>query len=171
MRQGIAHAAVAGALGSMMIIAVPTGAQAVSTTITADVTSGALSISVPASANLGAGAPGTSISGPLGPATVTDDRALLAASWTVTASESDFISGASTMPASAADYAPGSVTTTGTITVTQTSITLGNSPSVVLTGSSGVGNNTASWNPTVTLHVPASAVAGAYTGTLTQSVS
>ena len=33
------------------------------------------------------------------------------------------------------------------------------------------GNNTASWNPTVAVHVPAQAVGGTYDGTLTQSVS
>jgi hypothetical protein len=34
-----------------------------------------------------------------------------------------------------------------------------------------VGDNTASWNPTVAINVPASAVGGTYTGTLTHSVS
>jgi hypothetical protein len=141
------------------------------TTITFTVTSGALSLSVPVSASLGSGAPGTLISAPIGPCTVTDNRALLSASWTVTAAETDFANGASTIPATDATYAPGSVTTTGVITVTTTNITLSNSPQTVLTGSGGVGDNTASWNPSVAVSVPASAVGGTYTGTLTQSVS
>jgi hypothetical protein len=51
------------------------------------VTVGALSLTAPASVDLGSGAPGTTISSPLGGATpgdsvlVTDNRALLSASW------------------------------------------------------------------------------------------
>jgi len=142
-----------------------------STTITYTVTSGALTLSVPASANLGSGAPGTQISALLGPVTVTDDRALVSASWTVTAAETDFTNGSATVPATDATYAPGSVTTTGTITVTPTNVTLSNSPQVVVTGTAGVGDNTASWNPTIAVNVPPSAVGGNYTGTLTQSVA
>ncbi|MDF3297518.1 hypothetical protein [Streptomyces tropicalis] len=141
------------------------------TTVTFAVRSGALTLSVPASANLGAGAPGTVISAPIGPVTVTDDRALLSASWTVTAAETDFTSSASTVPATSATYAAGTVTTTGTITATTTDVTLSNSGQVVVTGSAGVGDNTATWNPTVAVAVPAGAVGGAYTGTLTQSVA
>ncbi|MFF5527501.1 hypothetical protein ACFY8K_20840 [Streptomyces misionensis] len=142
-----------------------------STTITYTVTSGALTLSVPASANLGSGAPGTQISAPIGPVTVTDDRALISASWTVTAAETDFTNGSATIPATDATYAAGSVTTTGTITVTPTNVTLSNSPQVVVTGSDGVGDNTASWDPTIAVNVPPSAVGGTYTGTLTQSVA
>ena len=73
----------------------------------------ALTLTAPASANLGSGAPGTTISAAIGPVTVTDDRALLTASWTVTAAETDFANGAQTIPASDASYAPGTITTTG----------------------------------------------------------
>jgi hypothetical protein len=142
-----------------------------STTLTFTVTSGALSMSVPVSASLGSGAPGTVISAPIGSCTVTDARALASASWTVTAAQTDFANGANTIPATDATYAPGTVTTTGTITVTPSSITLSNSPQTVLSGTAGVGDNTASWDPTVAVNVPASAVAGTYTGTLTQSVA
>lgn len=142
-----------------------------STTVTFTVTSGALTLSVPASANLGSGAPGTQISAPIGPVTVTDNRALASASWTVTAAETDFLNGASTIPATDATYSAGVVTTTGTITVTTTDVTLSNTAQTVVTGSAGVGDNTASWDPTVSVGVPAGAVAGTYTGTLTQSVA
>ncbi|PJN22176.1 hypothetical protein [Kitasatospora sp. CB02891] len=142
-----------------------------STTVTFVVTSGALTLSVPASAALGSGAPGTSIGAAIGPCTVIDNRALLSASWTVTAAETDFVNGLSTIPATDATYTVGSVTTTGTITVTSTNVTLSNSAQTVLTGSAGVGDNTATWDPTVTVSVPASAVSGLYTGTLTQSVA
>jgi hypothetical protein len=142
-----------------------------STTVTFTVTSGALTLTVPVSANLGSGAPGTTISAPIGPCTVTDARALASASWTVTAAETDFSNGAQTIVATDATYAGGTVTTTGTITVTPTNVTLSNSAQTVLTGSAGVGDNTASWNPTIAVNVPAAAVAGLYNGTLTQSVA
>jgi hypothetical protein len=145
------------------------------TTVTFAVTSGALTMTAPVSANLGSGAPGSDISGEIGTTTVTDDRALLSASWTATASAADFTTSggtpAETIPATDVDYAPGTITTTGGITATPTDITLDGEPQTVVTGTAGVGNNTASWNPTLTVHVPAQAVTGTYTGTLTQSVS
>ncbi|MEU6652753.1 hypothetical protein ABZ904_25795 [Streptomyces sp. NPDC046900] len=142
-----------------------------STAVSFAVTSGALSLSAPVSTNIGSGAPGTQISGRIGAVSVTDDRALLSASWSVTAAETDFTSGASTIPATNATYTVGTVTTTGTITATPTNVTLSNTAQTVVTGSAGVGDNTATWNPTVTVHVPAGAVGGGYTGTLTQSVA
>ncbi|RAG81974.1 hypothetical protein DN069_30110 [Streptacidiphilus pinicola] len=106
---------------------------------------------------------------------VTDDRALLSASWTATASVTDFTTGGGTppetIPATDSGYDPGAITTTGTITATGTVVTLSNSPQTVVTGTSGVGDNTASWDPNVSIALPASAVGGTYTGTLTQSVA
>jgi hypothetical protein len=145
------------------------------TTVTFTVTSGDLSISAPLTAGLGSGAPGTNISAALGAVTVTDDRALAIASWTATASSTDFTTGgatpAETIPATDVGYAVGSVTTTGTITATPTNITMSNDPQTVVAGSAGVGDDTASWNPTITVHVPAAAVGGLYTGTISHSVS
>ena len=145
------------------------------TTVTFSVTSGALSMTAPTSAALGSGAPGTTITGALGAVTVTDDRALLTASWTATASSTNWTTGGGTpaesIPATDVGYDPGSITTTGTITATGTPITLASAPAPVVTGTSGVGNNTASWNPAISVAVPAAAVGGTYTATLTQSVS
>ncbi|MFF2146453.1 hypothetical protein [Kitasatospora sp. NPDC058190] len=171
VRTRILPVAAAAALLALVQPGLATAKDDPSTTVTFTVTSGALSLSVPASANLGSGAPGTTISAPIGPCTVTDDRALASASWTVTAAETDFVNGPSTIPATSATYSVGTVTTTGTITVTPTNVTLSNSAQTVLTGSAGVGDNTASWDPTVAVNVPASAVSGTYTGTLTQSVA
>jgi hypothetical protein len=146
-----------------------------STTVTFAVTSGLLTVTAPAAASLGSGAPGSTISGPLGTVQVTDNRALLNASWTVTASASDFITGtgtlAETIDVEDANYDPGPVATTGTITVTPSDITLANSPQTVMAASSGNGDNTASWNPRISVVVPAAAVTGLYTATLTHSVS
>jgi hypothetical protein len=146
-----------------------------STTVTFAITSGALTMTVPGAANLGSTAPGVDISAQLGAVSVQDNRALLTAAWTVTAADSAFTTGtatpAETIPASALSYSPGSITTSGTITATGTNITMSGTPATVVAGSSGVGNNSAAWNPTITVDVPASAVFGTYTGTVTHSVS
>ena len=152
------------------------------TTVTFTVTTGALSLTAPTSADLGAGAPGTTISGALGPVTVTDDRALLSASWIATASASSWNTGGATpaeiIPVSDIGYAVGAITTTGTITATGTDRLAGilagdfsGTPQAVVTGSAGVGDNTATWSPLISVAVPASAVGGAYSGTITQAVS
>ena len=158
------------------------------TTVTFTVTTGALSINSPASVDLGSGAPGTTISGPLGGATpgdsvvVTDDRALLTAAWTATASATNWTTGGGTadetIPVSDVSYTVGPITTTGTITATGTDLPAGTglgdlsgTPQTVVAGTAGVGDNTAGWNPTLSVAVPASAVGGDYSGTLTESVS
>jgi hypothetical protein len=174
----LAPVAASAAVGGPAMPAARAAAQAAgdsATTVTFAVTSGLLTISTPTASNLGSGAPGSTISGPLGTVTVTDNRALLNASWTVTASSTNFTTGtgtpAETIPAGDASYAPGTVTTTGTITTTASDITLSNSPQTVVVGSSGSGDNSASWDPTVSVAVPAAAVNGTYTATLTHSVS
>jgi hypothetical protein len=171
---GLTMPAASAAVTSAAVSAPAPGPDA-NTTVTFAVTSGALTITAPATANLGSGAPGTDISGEVGTTTVTDDRALLSASWNATASATDFTTAGGTtpeiIPATDVDYAPGTVTTTGGITATPHDITLDHEPQLVVAGTAGVGNNTASWDPTLTVHVPAQAVVGTYTGTLTQSVS
>jgi hypothetical protein len=183
----LAVATVAGIVLSPGIASAATAAPAVlaqssapsagdpATTVTFTVTSGALTMTAPASVNLGSGAPGTTISGAVGAVTVTDDRALLSAAWTAVASSTNWTTGAGTsaetIPATDVGYAPGSITTTGTITATGAPITLSNTAATVVTGTAGIGNNTATWNPTLAVAVPPAAVGGVYTGTLTQSVS
>lgn len=176
----IAHSGAArgGLLAAASVRAARTagGAYDPSTTTTFTVDSGALSISVPVSADLGAGNPGTTI-GPtsIGPVTVVDNRALLDASWTVTAASTDFTTGGGTapetIPATDVSYTPGTVTTTGTVTATPSSITLSNDSQTVLTATGIIGDNTASWDPSLGVAVPASAVGGVYTATLTHSVA
>jgi hypothetical protein len=148
------------------------------TTVTFAVGTGLLSMTAPDSATLatGTGQPGTTISGLVGTTVVTDDRASLAATWTVSVSESDFTTGtltsAETIPAGDVTYTAGSFFTTGTITVTATpaTLTLGTTAAEDVFGTAGVGDNSATWNPTLDVAIPAAAVTGTYTGTLTQSV-
>ncbi|MFG2843359.1 hypothetical protein ACGF12_09305 [Kitasatospora sp. NPDC048296] len=171
VRTRILSVAAAAALLALVQPGLATAKDDPSTAVTFVVTSGALTLSVPASAALGSGAPGTTISAPIGACSVVDDRALVSASWTVTAAETDFVNGAQTIPATDATYTVGTVTTTGTITVTGTNVTLSNSAQTVVTGTAGVGDNTATWDPTVAVNVPAGAVGGIYNGMLTQSVA
>jgi hypothetical protein len=133
-------------------------------------------MTAPAAAALttGSGDPGTTITGLVGPDVVTDTRAALAATWTVTASSTDFTTGGSTpaeiIPAGDATYTPGTIFTTGSFAATGTTITLASGPAPVVTGT-GVGNNTATWNPTEAVAIPAAAVGGAYTSVLTHSAA
>jgi hypothetical protein len=159
------------------------------TTVTFMVTAGALTITEPSAACLGAnapcgatgatgtGLPGTTVTGLAGTTTVSDNRANLVATWTATASESDWAdttpgdTGAAAIPAAATSYTPGAVTVTGTITTTPSAVTLSNAAQTVVAGTAGVASNSATWNPTISLAIPTSAVIGLYSGTLTQSVS
>ena len=44
-------------------------------------------------------------------------------------------------------------------------------PQAVVTATNVAGNTTASWNPLINIRVPASAIGGTYTATITHSVS
>ncbi|WP_354645331.1 hypothetical protein [Kitasatospora camelliae] len=152
------------------------------TTVTFSVSGGSLSISVPAGpVGLGSGLPGTSVSGQLGGVTVTDARALLSASWTASVISSSFTTGggtsAETVPASAVSYWSGTATaTTGTGTFTPGQPTAGQAQTLDSSRTAyglagGTGNNSATWNPTLAIAIPAAAVNGVYTGTVTHSVA
>ena len=145
------------------------------TTVTFEVTVGELAMTAPATSDLGPGVPGDTISHDLGQCRVTDNRALLNAAWTVTASATAFTTGEATpnetIPASDLAYNPGNIDHTGTITVTGTERSLSGTPQTVIAGTAGVGNNTATWDPGMVLSVPDAAVGGTYSGTLTQSVA
>jgi hypothetical protein len=151
-------------------------------TVTFTLSGSALSISAPASTSLGSGAAGGTISAALGPVTVTDARALLVASWTASVSTTSFTSGtapaAETIAASKVSYASGLATAqTGLSLVLlpgQLTTLLAAPMTSAVTAFSltaGVGSNSATWNPTIIVSVPAAAVAGSYTGTITHSVA
>jgi hypothetical protein len=175
---GLAPAAASAATTAQPALAysstIPSGGDP-DTTVTFTVTPGLLTLTAPTTVNLGSGAPGSTISGALGSVVVTDDLALLSASWTADASASNWTTGAGTpaetIPVGDVGYDPGSITTTGTVTVTGTPVTLSATPAAVVAGTAGVGDDSATWDPTLSVAVPASAVRGLYTGTLTESVS
>jgi hypothetical protein len=148
------------------------------TTVTFSVNVGALTITAPASISLGSGDPGTTITHNLGGnVVVTDLRASLGGTWTATASSTDWTTGTGTtpetIPAGDASYTPGTITVTGTSNAATQGLNiaaLSGDPQDVITATV-TGNNTATWDPTIAVAVPAAAVGGTYTATLTQSVA
>ena len=158
-------------------------AHAEDTDVTFELTgAGGLSISAPATADLGSAATNAgTLSGSLGTVTVTDQRGALLATWTAAVSSTDFTTGgataAETIAASDVSYWSGLATTTsGTVVAVPGQLTallaqdLGTERTAFAT-TAAVGNNSVSWSPTVVVNIPAAAVAGTYTGTITHSVA
>jgi hypothetical protein len=169
---GLAAAAV---LGATAIPAFAVG----DTTTTFTLAGNGLSISVPGSANLSTSGStligATSLSGSLGAVTVTDNQGTLAHTWTATVSSTDFTTGGGgsnkTITKDNASYTPGTVSTSGVgVAVGTPASSLATSSSVV-TATAVIGSMTATWNPTVSVTIPTSVIAGTYSGTITHSVS
>lgn len=167
--------ACAAAVSAAMAIALPASADDTTTTFT--ITAGTLDITVPGTSNLGSVATGAAnVSAQLGSVSVADERGGLEAAWTATVSSTTFTTGGATAPetvaASAVNYSAGAATsTTGTATFTPGTAGSLASPRTAFSASAITGNNTAAWNPTITITLGAQAVAGTYTGTITHSVA
>jgi hypothetical protein len=155
-------------------------ARAADTTTTFTLTGGALAITSPANASLGSVATGTATtSAQLGVVAVTDSRGALLGQWTAAVTSSDFITGGATanetIAKASADYWSGPATVSSGVGVfTPGQLAALNKVALdvsrtAFSATAVVGNNTRSWNPTVIINVPAAAVAGAYTGTITHS--
>ena len=118
-----------------------------------------------------------SLAGKLGSVTVTDSRGALTATWIAKVTSTSFTTGGGStnetvLPTNIV-YGSGSPTNdtsiyTGTFTPTVAGLTL---DALGTAGAwTGVGNNTVSWNPTLTFTLLPSQVAGTYKGTITHSV-
>jgi hypothetical protein len=180
----VVGAAVIAAATAAALLA-PTGAQAApsgDTTVTFTLTAGALSITTPVTASLGTAAAGAgTITAQLGVVTVTDARGLLLGAWTTSVTSTSFTTGgatsAETLPNSAVSYWSGPATaTTGLGVGIPGQAAAGNAQALSTSRTAfskiaGAGNNSSSWNPTLIVTVPAVAVAGDYTGTVTHSVA
>ncbi|WP_370153756.1 hypothetical protein [Streptacidiphilus sp. EB129] len=163
------------------VVTAPAYAAPGDTTTTFIVSGGSLGITVPGTASLGSGTPGTSISGQLGAVQVTDNRALLTAAWTASVTSTSFKTGggtaAETVPTTDVSYWSGAATATtglGTFTPGQATAPAAQNLSVSRTAftlTAGTGDDSATWNPTIVVTLPAAAVAGTYTGTVTHSVA
>jgi hypothetical protein len=168
---------------SLLLVALPGVAGAATTTTTFTLNGGALNITAPGTTvNLGSASTSAgSLSAQLGTVSVTDNRGLLNGGWTSTVSSSHFTTGAGTaaetINATNVSYWSGAATASsglGTLLGSQLTSLLAvviNSAQTAFTGGSLIGNNSASWNPTVVITIPAAAVVGTYTGTVTHTVA
>jgi len=172
---GLAVAGIAGLAGP---------AHAADTTTTFTLTGGALAVSGPASKSLGSVATdgGTTAAAQLGGVTVTDNRGALAATWTASVASTDFAIGGSPsaeqiIAKANASYWSGAQTAfTGTAVNVPGQLTVADKVMLdtlrtAFTASATVGNNSVTWNPTVNVVIPAQAVVGAYSGTITHSIA
>ncbi|WP_062430458.1 hypothetical protein [Herbidospora daliensis] len=156
-------------------------AHAADTIVTFTITGGALTISAPASVNLGNTAAGATLQGTIGPVTVSDLRGTLLGTWTASVTSTDFTTGGGTanetIAKANAAYASGPATSTsgvGTFVPGQLTVLLAQPLSATVTAFTAtalIGNNTVTWNPTLRVTIPNSAVVGTYTGTVTHSVA
>ena len=169
--------AVAG-FAALSIAALALPAQADTTTTTFSLTAGSLSIDAPATTALGSFASGSvsSVSGALGETVVSDTRGALAAAHVVTFSSGDFKTGGGTVTETIAGSTvlarSGAVSHTNTTAGAVEVETLTDVPSgSTLASYTGyTGNDEARYNPTVTIPILTTNVAGTYTGVITQTV-
>ncbi|WP_430331889.1 WxL domain-containing protein [Rhodococcus sp. ACT016] len=174
MRKKLASVGVVGMAVAAALVG-PATANAEDTTTTFEIVAGGLTIAPQSSAALNTAQTGASdVLGSLGAVTVTDSRGS-DAGWTVTVSSSEFAlaaaSGDTTIAATNVQYNPGDVEHTGTVTTTPSAVAGLDSAKTVVEGTASRGNNTARWNPTLTVGLPSDALAGVYTGTVSTSVA
>jgi uncharacterized repeat protein (TIGR01451 family) len=153
----------------------PDGSTDPACTATVSIISGALTISVPFSAFLGSADPGGSVSADLGTVQVTDNRGF-GAGWTVTVTATDFTTGtatpAETVPVGDASYDISALSHTGSAIFSSVPhIGLSAAAQAVVSATNVAGNTSATWDPLINVAVPATAVGGPYTATITHSVA
>ncbi|MGQ0483061.1 MAG: hypothetical protein ACT4O0_18795 [Pseudonocardia sp.] len=155
-----------------LFTAQPAFAAGADTDTTFTITGGALTVSAPTAADLGtqtAGITALQVTGSLGAVTVNDARGAITG-WTASAHSTDFVSSPSaSVAASAINYTPPPAIFTGIVVVVPTPAIGLDTPKTVQTATA-TGVNTASWNPLITVLLPAGAQAGTYKATLTHSV-
>jgi len=152
------------------VTALPAGSA---TPATFQLIAGTLSISTPtASVSLGSqvsSVTSSTMSGQLGVVTVSDQRggtttwtaSVISTAFTPTAGPAD--------PASNVSYAAGTITASGVVATAVAGADLTGVTTVVTGASTGV--SSASWNPTISVLVPANFAPGVYAATITHSVA
>ena len=170
------HVAIVAVIFALGITGSASAATSGTTAATVTVQGGSLSITVPTSAgNLGTrtnSVSGGSISGSLGQVQVLDARSAAAGSGWVTS----VISSAFTPPAGPAiaasfvSYSAGTITKTGTATYSANDPGDLTAVTAAVTATGITGDNSATWNPTITVWVNGGMAAGVYSATITHSV-
>jgi hypothetical protein len=179
MRKRLALALTIASAGSLVMLAAPAdAAQGVTFTLTA----GSLLVSDPSAKSIGSVATGSAtVSSDLGNVTVTDGRGALLGTWTATVSSTDFTTGAATsnetIAKASVDYFSGpSTASSGTAVFVPGQVLSANKQALsasrtAFSATGVVGNNSATWDPTLVVNIPSAAVAGTYSGTVTHSVT
>lgn len=160
---------VTGTVLAFLPVGSASAADSEGTVATFTLAGGELVITTADNASLTDGASGDgSVSGPLGEVLVSDDRGDVLG-WVVSASSTAFTDGAGSS-STGVGYDAGTVDTTGIVDASSLGAAQIASAVPVVEGTDVSGNNTASYDPTLTVALPASALAGDYTGTVTTSV-
>lgn len=147
-----------------------------STGATISIQGGALGITVPSgSVSLGTlvnTVEGGTVAGSLGVVTVRDARSAAAGSgWVASVISTAFTPPAGpALAASAVKYSAGPIAKVGTATYTANDPTNLTGVSAAVTATGITGDNSATWNPTITVAVPGGTAAGVYVATITHSV-
>jgi hypothetical protein len=163
----------AAAMSDTPALAATTGGTTASFTLTG----GTLSITVPlAPVSFGSTPEAVSaqvVSGSLGQVQVNDARdAAAGAGWVATVISAAFTpSGGTAIAASAINYSAGAITKVGTATYVANNPTDLTGVVAVVTASGITGDNSATWNPTISIAVPGGMAAGVYVAVITHSVS
>ncbi|MEV1153891.1 hypothetical protein AB0J27_00575 [Micromonospora chokoriensis] len=171
-------------MGSIIITLFPVSVEAAPTaprTVELARTVG-VDISVPASVSLGSGFVGSSLTGQFGPVEVRDSRGPVNPNtWVSAVSATVFITGAGgaqrTISNGQVFYSSGpAVRSTGGGILVPGQLTVAQAVSLSTTReafrkTSGNGNNTVVWVPTIRVAVPTSVIAGTYRGVITHSVA
>jgi hypothetical protein len=159
--------------GTVVAFTAATALPAVAATpVSFTLTAGALSISAPTAAvSLGSQVASTissTLNGQLGIVTVTDQRGGIT-TWTASVISTAFTPTAGPAdPAANVSYGAGLITVSPTVVATGIAAADLTGVSTVVTGAS-TGISTASWNPTISVIVPANFAPGVYTATITHS--
>jgi hypothetical protein len=166
---------VAGMVGTLVFAEPAFADTSDGTPLTFQVTGGALAITVPTGpvslGSVAASASAQTVSAPLGTITVTDSRGGTDG-WTVTAGAVDFTGPENISVGTVGDsgYTTPGASTTGVSNVSATSLDSLFPTAVVQTATDVAGVNSATWNPTISVIIPANAVTGTYSSTITHSV-
>ena len=196
MRKAFTLGASAAILVGLAVAAAPAGANTTNATFT--LTGGGLSLSVPTNptVNLSSGLAigSVQVAGALNPTTVTDQRGSLLASWKVQVTGSDFVTGASTTGTTDDDYTipkananmyidvsaltallptGGMVVTSAALTANKANLaepaTAADAPTLI--AGTTAGNGSITYTPSLSVTIPAQAVAGTYSGSVVQTAS
>ena len=180
MRKALVTAAVLAAAGAASFAG---GSPAEAQSVTFSLSAGSLSITEPGAAALTAGSigslAGSSFTGSLGNTTVTDTRGGVAGWATTMAQTTAFTNGTTTIPAgNTVAWVGSAIVPTGVATVTSgtyltqlTGLALSGTGQTFVSATAVVGNNSATFNPSIAVSVPSNATAGNYSGVITQTVS